>query len=230
MHPLAIHPYTEVELYWDSPLAGPAEVRARQLRGALARAFEEDSHFHQRDAAGQHIYRYPRIQYRWRQGRGLLAGWGEPAEVLPNLPWLDLNLVLGEDRVQVSDAIINCRSAEFGLSPRLRHYRFESPALLFNQDNYSRYQTLDAIQKQDEQDCLLTAQLLAALRGLQVEFPTHLYASLIDPRPRKCRFKKQELLGLFGRFVSNAALPAGFAIGHAVSHGFGWITPWEPRP
>jgi hypothetical protein len=225
MHPLATRPYTEIELHWDLPLAGPPQARARQLRGALARAFGEDSLFHQRDTAGQQIYRYPLIQYRWHGGLGLVAGWLEAADILPRLPWLDLELSLGEERIRVTDAVTSCSKAQFGISTRLLHYRLASPVLLFNQENYRRFQRLEAAQKQQEQDRLLTAQILTALRGLDISFPDRLYASLIDLQSRKCRYKEQELLGLAGRFVCNAALPPGFAIGHAVSHGFGWIRP-----
>jgi len=227
MHPLATRPYTEIELHWDLPLADSAQARARQLRGALARAFGEDSLFHQRDATGRQIYRYPRIHYRWHSGLGLVAGWLEAADLLPKLPWLDLELSLGEDRVRITDAVISCRKAQFGVSPRLLHYRLASPALLFNQENYRRFQGLKAGDKQQEQDRLLTAQLLTALRGMDISFPDRLYAGLIDPRSRKCRYKEQELLALTGRFVCNAELPSGFAIGHAVSHGYGAIQPWE---
>ncbi len=31
------------------------------------------------------------------------------------------------------------------------------------------------------------------------------------------------MLGIQGDFVSNALLPSGLSIGHAVSHGYGWI-------
>jgi hypothetical protein len=230
MHPLATLPYTEIELHWDTPIAGPAHARTRQLRGALAHAFREDSRFHQHDAAGRQIYRYPRIQYRWHRGLGLVAGWLDAAEILRNLPWLDLELTFGEAQVRVTDAVIAVRNAEFGISPRLLHYRLASPALLFNQENYRRFQGLDDADKQQEQDRLLTAQLLTALRGLDIEFPDRLYAGLINPRSRKCRYKQQDLLGLTGRVVCNALLPPGFAIGHAVSHGFGWILPWEHTP
>jgi hypothetical protein len=228
MHPLATRPYTEIELHWDNPVPGPAHSRTRQLRGALAHAFRGDSLFHQHDAAGRQIYRYPRIQYRWRHGMGLVASWLDAADILPKLPWLDLELSLGEDRVRVTDAVIICSNAQFGVSTRLLHYWLASPALLFNQENYQRFQGLDAADRQQEQDRLLTAQLLTALRGLDVSFPNRLYASLIDPQSRKCRYKQQELLGLAGRFVCNAVLPSGFAIGHAVSHGFGWVR--EHRP
>jgi hypothetical protein len=227
MHPLATLPYTEVELHWDIPLAGPAQTRTRQLRGALAHAFRGNSLFHQHDAAGRQIYRYPRIQYRWHRGLGLVTGWLDAAEILRNLPWLDLELTLGEEQVRVTDAIITVRNAEFGISPRLLHYHLTSPALLFNQENYPRFQRLGAADKQREQDRLLIAQLLTALRGVDIEFPDRLYAGLINPHSRKCRYKQQDLLGLTGRFVCNALLPPGFAIGHAVSHGYGWIAPWE---
>lgn len=54
---LATLAHTRVELYWNRELPGPAEMRARQLRGALARAFASDDRFHQRDGRGRTLYR-----------------------------------------------------------------------------------------------------------------------------------------------------------------------------
>ena len=225
MHLLTTYPYTEVELTWNHPLAGRWETRARQLRGALARLFSDDDRFHQHDSEGRVLYRYPPILYRWTRGKALITGWGDAAQLLPNLPWLDLELTLGEDPVAVDDALIRCRAAEIAYSPRLHPYRLLSPALLFNQDNYRRFQELGGDEKQQELDRLLTAQLLTTLRNLGAELPGHLYATLIDPRPQRCHFKQQELLGLGGRLLCNLSLPPGFAFGHAVSHGYGWVDP-----
>ena len=50
MHLLAKVPCAQVALRWDRELAGGAEARARQLRGALAEAFGADDLFHQHDA------------------------------------------------------------------------------------------------------------------------------------------------------------------------------------
>jgi hypothetical protein len=230
MDTLASIPYTQIELHWDHPLPGPAEARIRQLRGALAKRFRADSAFHQRDAEGRQIYRYPPIQYRWHKGIALLAGWHQAAETLSNLPWPDLSLTLGDDPVCVTDAVITCRTARFGIDARLHHYRLQSPVLLFNQETYPRYTALEAGERHHEQDRLLTAQLLTALRALGVEVPVHLYATLVDPRPRRIRFKQQPLLGLGGRLITNAVLPDGLGIGHATSHGFGWIGPWAHEP
>lgn len=227
VHILSELTQTSVELRWDAVVPGPAETRARQLRGALAGAFVEDSRFHQRDREGRLVYRYPCIQYRWRYGHGVVVGWAEGAEILRNLPWLDLELALGRDRVRVTDAFIGCRSATFAVSDRLHRYRLGSPALLFNQDNYQRYRTLDEVGQSAERDRLLTAQLLTALRGLGITFPERLYATFCDLRTHTCRFKEQDLLGLTGVLVCNVLLPPGFAIGHAVSHGYGWMEPGQ---
>lgn len=223
MHHLATLAHTRVELHWDRELPGPAELRARQLRGALARAFANDDCFHQRDGRGQVVYRYPRIQYRWHRGDGLVVGWEQGAEVLRTLPWLDLELRLGTDAARVSDALIGCASTSFYASERLHHYRLASPVLLFNQENYRRHQEMSPREQMVERDRLLVAQMLSALRGFHIDFNTRLYASFIQARNTVCRYKNQELLGLLGRFASNAVLPSGFAFGHAVSHGYGWI-------
>ena len=123
MHILAQIPYANVELRWYSPLTGPAHVRTRQLRGAIAHAFPDDDRFHQHDAEGKELYRYPHIQYRWMDGYGVVVGWIMGAETLLNVSWLDLPLMIGKDEVQVSDAIMSTQYAQFGISDYLLHYQ-----------------------------------------------------------------------------------------------------------
>ncbi|HOB62024.1 MAG TPA: CRISPR-associated endonuclease Cas6 [Candidatus Competibacteraceae bacterium] len=225
-HLLGKRLYTEIELCWDRVIPGPAATRAGQLRGALATAFTDDDLFHQHAANGQPLYRYPHVQYRWRAGRGLVIGWQAATERLLRLPWLDLELCLGAaSAVRVADIRLTTRHAPFGIGERLHHYRFVSPALLFNQRIYAAYRVMDTTeQRQAERNRLLIASLLIALRGLGVHFPERLYAIFTRCERVFCRYKRQELIGLQGEFVSNAVLPDGLGIGHAVSHGYGWIT------
>lgn len=223
MHLLTKVPCAQVALRWDRELVGGAEARARQLRGALAEAFGDDDLFHQHDANGKPLYRYPLVQYRWQGGQGLVLGWGAVASRLLTLPWLDLALRLGEESVAVGDAALTLRHEPFGVSDQLLHYRLATPALLLKSENYRRYQGLDEKGQRAERDRLLVSNLLAAMRGLDIHFPAQLYAAFARPRPRTCHYKGQELVGIGGELVSNAVLPEGFAIGHAVSHGFGWL-------
>jgi hypothetical protein len=230
MHLLTTILYAQIELTWDRPLPGPAAVRARQLRGALANRFRDDDLFHQYDAAGRPLYRYPRIHYRWGAGRGIVAGWDQAAGRLLALPWLDLYLTLGDDSAHVDQALLASQPVAFGISERLLHYRLRSPALIFNQANYPLYTAMDANAQRRERDRLLVAQLLTALRGLGVNFTERLQAAFTDCSTLTCRYKQQSLLGLTGGFLANALLPPGFALGHAVSHGYGWIECEENDP
>ncbi|HYN79299.1 MAG TPA: CRISPR-associated endonuclease Cas6 [Lamprocystis sp. (in: g-proteobacteria)] len=224
MHLLATIPFAQVELRWDRTLSGGGEQRTRQLRGALGHAFRDDGLFHQHDpVTGKLIYRYPRIHYRWRDGRGLVAGWGEAASRLLALPWLDLTLLLGADPVVISDAVVTLTQGQFGVGERLRYYRLETPVLLFNQANYRAYLAMPESGQRAERERLLVSNLLIALRGLDVTFPERLYASFSQLRSCPCHYKGERLLGLTGEVATNAVLPDGFALGHAVSHGFGWL-------
>jgi len=223
VHILAELPVTTVKLIWDRPIHGRAGNSARQLRGAIASVFSDNSLFHQHFVAGKTLYRYPLIQYRWEDGCGLVVGWLEGAEVLSNISWLETELVLGTKKGCISDALIKFKAAAFGVADRLNHYKLRSPLLLFNQNNYKAYKKMSPQERRDECDRLLVAQILTALRGLHVDFDARLYASFISTRTVPCRYKEQDLIGLTGRFATNAILADGFAIGHAVSHGYGWI-------
>lgn len=217
-------PCAQVELRWDRELPGGAEMRAKQLRGALAQTFADDDLFHQHDpASGKPLYRYPLVQYRWRARQGVVVGWRDAASRLLALPWLDLELRLGEESAMVDDAALTLQHGQFGVSERLLRYRFMTPVLLFKSENYRRYQVMDEAGQRAERDRLLVSNLLTAMRGLDVTFPERLYATFTQIKTQTCHYKNQDLLGVSGEFICNAIIPDGLALGHAVSHGFGWI-------
>ena len=218
-------PLCEVQLQWNQTVDGDGETRARQFRGYLGRRFSDNPLFHQHEESGRVLYRYPRVHYRWQEGGALIVGWQDAAHELARLPWLELQPLLGEQLVTVKDVRLKQSVSEFGLATRLQRYHLATPVLLFNQKNYTTYKQADRVGKLAESDRLLVAQLLTAMRGLQVEFDGLLYAAFTDIKPVNCYYKQQELLGLRGQFICNAQLPSGFAIGHGVSHGYGWIKP-----
>lgn len=228
MQTLAEVPYTHVVLKWRHRLNGSDLARAKQLRGAVAQAFLEDDRFHQHDTSGKQVYRYPLIQYRWQHGNGMITAWSEAAATLLNIPWLNLPLRLGEDEVIVNDALITVEHAHFGISERLLHYQLVTPALIFNQHNIAQYRQMKPAAQQAERERLLVAQLLRTLKGLQVDFPVILYAAFAQIQFSSCPYKGRNLIGISGEFVSNALLPSGIGIGHAVSHGYGWIQAEAP--
>lgn len=197
--------------------------RVEQFRGAVANAFSSDALFHQHDGEdGKLTYRYPLIHYRWQRDTGIIVGFREAAERLAQIPWMDLSLRLGESEVRSTEARIDLSRTEVGIADRLVRYRFQSPWLPLNQENYARYRGLSESERRDEMDRVLVGHILSALGGMGVRFPERLYAAFSLRGTRMCTYKGVKLLGARGQFVSNAILPQSIGLGKAVSHGFGW--------
>lgn len=195
---------------------------AHLLRGAIASVFPEEILLHQHKPDGV-IYRYPLVQYRWRDGNGIIIGFHEGANLLSKLPLLARRLQLGGSIVDVTDVEARFSFENVQLADQLLRYRFMTPWLPFDQTNFEKYRTMTQNQKAEERDRIAVGNLLTALRGLRVEFPGRLYASIQVHRAATCRYKDQRLLGFTGMLLTNALLPNDIAIGRAVSHGYGWL-------
>jgi hypothetical protein len=213
----------EVALTFDDEPPPGAQGHTACLRGAVGRMRPHEPLFHQHDEHGKPLYRYPLVHYRWHKGPAVVAGFAHAADVVRNVNWLNLQIDMDGTLLRVIEATIRDRSASYGIADRLLRYSFASPVLLFSQRNYGRYKELDKRARASEADRLLVAQTLTALRGLGVEFTDRLYAALVSVREVPCVFKGQTLLGLYGELLTNALVPDGFALGHAVSHGFGCL-------
>ncbi len=212
---------TTVRLSWREPLNGPPKPHL--LRGAIAENFPLEPLFHQHNKDGL-VYRYPLIHYRWQNGSGILVGFNEGAKLLARAPFPELTLRLGTDAAIVADAEIICHTASLSVVDRLVRYHFVTPWLPFNQETYRAYHAMDTVSKKSlELDRLAVANILMMLRGLNIEFPTLLYAAIEGKKRVWCQYKDQKLVGILGSLITNIDLPANLAIGKAVSHGFGWI-------
>jgi hypothetical protein len=197
------------------------------LRGAVADHFRDNPLFHQHDG-GRVVYRYPQVQYRWDREGPMIVGIAEGAQFLSAVDWPGIQLRIGDRCMTVRDVVYSFRRHEIQSSPRLLRYTFVSPWLPFSQDNYQRYRGMVWADQVAERDRLAVAGLLVGLRGFGVEFSDRLYAAFELRRMKRCEYKGVELLGFLGRLLTNVDLPDGFALGRAVSHGFGWIVRAQP--
>lgn len=219
-------PAIRVELTWENP--PPGNNHAMELRGALASRFPENPLFHQH-RHDKFIYRYPLIQYRWAGGKGVIVGFHQGAMELVSLPWLGLELRLGETPMRVREADISCKIESLAFAAELQHYRFRSPWLAINQRNYEKYGQLSPETQAVERSRILVGNLLSAAKGLGVFLNHKVLATFQLQHVAPCRYKEQALLGFFGTIAINLHLPEDLAIGGKVSHGFGWLTKLEQQ-
>ncbi len=226
---LAQLPVAVVRLQWTEPWDGPPAPHL--LRGAVAAAYPDNDLFHQHRPDGAVLYRYPRIHYRWDRGDGILVGFGRGVQALADFfaAQDDITLRLGNRVVRVRDVWAEFELREIRGLPVLRRYRFHSPWLPFSQENYQRYIAMTPEDQRAELDRLATANLLSAFKGLGIHCDFRILTSFLPRREVWCRYKNNRLLGFSGLLVCNLLLPEGFAIGRAVSHGYGWLVPDTPR-
>jgi hypothetical protein len=197
------------------------------LRGAVAQLFSANSLFHQHEGQ-QVVYRYPQVQYRWDRHGPMIVGLGEGARFLASVEWAGLTLRIGEQYLTVRDAVCHFRRHIIESSPRLLRYHFISPWLPLSQENYQRYRNQSKPEQAAELDRLAVAGVLIGLRGFGVDFPSRLYAAFERHDAYPCHYKGIKMCGFRGSLLANVNLPDGFAIGRAVSHGYGWLSPDSP--
>jgi hypothetical protein len=212
--------FLTIRLLWVEDV--PMRPAPHLLRGAIAGRFPDNPLVHQHDGE-RAVYRYPHVQYRWDNQGPILFAIGEGARFLAGVDWPGMELRIGDQPVRVRDAICTFRRHQIQPSPRLVRYAFASPWLPFSQENYQRYRSMSPAEQVAERDRLAVAGLLIALRGLGVDFPGRLYAAFELHAAGPCRYKDVDLVGFRGRLLTNVDLPDGFALGRAVSHGYGWL-------
>ena len=212
-----------VTLKTEERVRNSNSTRAHQLRGAIAEKFNEAIFHNHID--NKLVYSYPLIQYRWDVNKacGIVVGFNEGAERIIKIPWLELELTLGNQPFHIAEAEISYRKNSISLSDKLLRYNFISPWLPFNQENYGKYQVLSLAEQRKELDRLLVAQILISLKGLQIRVNDQLYAAFELKNIVTVQYKEQNLVGFFGYFVTNLVLANDLAIGKAISHGYGWL-------
>lgn len=131
---------------------------APKIRGYIAAKFPEYVELHHHSDQGI-IYRYPLIQYKIVNNSPILVGIEKGAEILRRIEPEIKNLDIEGDVQQVYCKSIKCRKANFGVANKLIKYRFATPWMALNQNNYKKYVTSST----DQQISLITNILIGNL-------------------------------------------------------------------
>ena len=198
---------------------------AAKLRGYFADMDGSDTFMHNHMESGESIYRYPRVQYKVIHHHPVIVAFGEGINSLyPKLMDVD-NIVLGETVYQDPGLQIKLETKVIGDSRKTYHYKFLTPWLALNQENYKRYLELSSEpEKRQILEKILTGNILSMCRGFAVELEQKITA-LVDVKDIPVKFKGESMIGFIGHFEVNVHLPTLCGIGKGVSRGMGTIGP-----
>lgn len=200
----------------------PVPENASKLRGYIANKFSEYPILHHHIKEVGLLYTYPRVQYKVISGTPSVLGIEEGAKVLKKISD-DLNeLELGNNTYRVTQRALYEQEVEVKPDRKNHQYRFITPWLALNQDNYKKYKELrDWKEKKEFLNGILVGNILSMCKGLGivVEKRLHLHSHL---DAEKVEYKVP-LTGFTGEFRTNFVIPDLFGLGKGVSQGFGIV-------
>ena len=195
-----------------------------KLRGYFANLFGQESDlFHNHDADGKSLYRYPRVQYKVVDQTPTLVGLAEGAQLLTERFLQIREIDIDGEKIPLHQKNMRSDRLEVGLSNGLLKYEFVTPWFPLNQDNHRIYEGAEDATQLDQLERILIRNILNVFSVDQYFADQQVMVHLSLQDPRFSRFKNQKILTFFGSFVTNAVLPDYIGLGKSVARGFGTI-------
>lgn len=197
---------------------------AHKLRGYFANRFQEESDlFHNHEADGKSIYRYPLIQYKVISGHPMIVAIGEGAQWMVKA-FLEVSEIQIEDQTYpLPSKNLKSRDVPIGVDNNLHRYEFCNPWMALSQKNFELFKKLNPEQQTEKLQKILTGNILSffnATRHLEKE---RVMVNLNITERVITRFKNNPMEAFKGNFVTNVQLPDFIGLGRSASRGYGTI-------
>ncbi|RDY23796.1 hypothetical protein CHF27_006650 [Romboutsia maritimum] len=188
-----------------------------KLRGYIGNLYKDEIKFHNHKNTYEFNYQMPKIQYKLINNKLCILGMDEGEQLIKqNL--LDLKeLNISGKIISGFKTSVEIYEDEFEVKDELFSYKFETPWLALNNENYKKYKNGDfSLDKQ------LQNNLLSNFKdcGIRVDKKIMVKGNF---RPIKLVMKDTVLIGFNGEFISNVYIPSYMGVGKRKSIGYGTI-------
>lgn len=210
-----------LKLRLERPLR-PGEAPA--LRGFFGNKFEQQVLLHNHGANDELIYQYPKVQYKVVDRVANVIGIEDGAKVLERL-WLSIDQTkIGGEDLRVLESTFQWTDDPISVVSEPIPYRFVTPWLALNQENFREYTQLRSAEgKLEKLNKLLIGNALSLCKSLGIFLRERLIADCSDLSTIKTTLKGQPMVGFVGAFALNLQIPALLGLGKSVSRGFGSV-------
>jgi hypothetical protein len=197
-----------------------------KLRGYFAHRYPDEVLFHNHLPENRAAYSYPKIQYRVIHSHPALLGIGEGVDLIKDIILHDHNLEIGNRSFSVKEFQVDLFEEEFGQSSGFYDYRFASPWMALNQENYKDYVKMNSIQQKKRLKQILKGNLLTISKAFAYTIPDFDEIE-VDGwfKPVSRNFHNIPMHCFTGEFTVNFKLPQHLALGKQIARGFGVVAP-----
>lgn len=202
----------------------PIEGKAEWFRGFFAEHFREYTLLHQHLGDNRLYYSFPLIQYKVMDGKPLVVGINEGAEILQRIyPELS-HIRIGRREYQIAEKTIIIRTDDVSVTQEFKSYSFLTPWLALNEKNYEKYQKFGSWSKRKELlESILVGNILSMSKSLGYTVTEPIRAEIKNFKEVRTKLKEVPMIGFLGTFAVNFEVPDYWGIGKSVSRGFGTI-------
>ncbi|MDI3504068.1 MAG: hypothetical protein PWP64_1004 [Candidatus Cloacimonadota bacterium] len=195
-----------------------------KLRGYFARRYPDEPLFHGHLAGNKVSYLLPKIQYRIYQGHPALIGIGEGISAIKKIMLDNHNIQIADKSMQVREVQVEVFQEPFGQSEDFYDYRFITPWMALNQENYKQYIKMNRIAQKQRLKQILRGNLLTLSKGFDYTIPDFDSVEL-DAwfKPVSRNFHNIPMHCFTGEFTVNFRIPDFLALGKQGARGFGVV-------
>lgn len=195
-----------------------SKITATELRGYLGYLFASDAEFHHHS---ENSFHYPLVQYKKVNRKLLVLGLNGYSKIVFNkISQLD-NLITQDGKINLFN--VDLTTITFEIKEEYTVYRFVSPWLALNENNYEKFKALEKNTRKEFLEKILAANVLSALKGLGLRVKFQINAQINKFKPIQTEVHKNKFVGFYCEFALNVALPKFLGLGKSVSKGFGVI-------
>ncbi len=207
--------WTDIVLQtWDIP----------KLRGYFAHKFPETHLFHNHLPEQGFVYKMPCIQYRIIDSHPALIGINEGIELMKRVFFEVDSLSINGHTIQTFEREISLHECEFGQSEDFFQYRFISPWMALNQENYQEYLTLNPLEQNRMLKTILKSNLKTLSKGFNYWIPDFAKIDLDGWfKPVEVNFHNKKMQCFTGEFNTNFIIPEFLGLGKQSARGFGVV-------
>ena len=193
-----------------------------KIRGFIGNTFREYPILHNHYANDKFLYSYPYVQYKIIDGEIVIVGIDEGAELIKKIA-PELSVLNMDKNYKITEKLIHEKEFDIKPSSDEKHYKFITPWLGLNQNNYQKYiNTRDWKSKKEILNKVLVGNLLSMSKGLGIIVNKRLYAKT-HFEEEIVEYKGVKMNAFKGEFKVLYDIPDYFGLGKGVSQGFGCV-------
>lgn len=193
-----------------------------KVRGFIGNNFKEYPILHNHYANDKFLYSYPYVQYKIINGDIVIVGIDEGADLIKKIA-PELSTLSLDKEYKITEKLIHEKEVDIKPSSEEKHYKFITPWLGLNQNNYQKYTNAkDWKEKKEILNRVLVANLLSMSKGLGIIVNKRLYAKT-HFEEKIVEYKGVKMNAFIGEFKVHYDIPDYFGLGKGVSQGFGCV-------